>query len=181
LRVNPPRDRRDRIEHAQVVAPEDIRRFGELKIIASMQPAHELNDLRWAGQRLGPERSTGAYAWNSLQKAGAKLAFGTDYDVEPIDPRRGLYACVTRAGIDGTPPGGWMPDEKLPLTNCISAYTSGSAYAEFMEGKKGELRVGEFADFVVLSEDLTKIAPPQILKTEVLRTVVGGRTVYQKN
>jgi predicted amidohydrolase YtcJ len=181
LRVNPPRDRRDRIEHAQVVAPEDIPRFGKLKIIASMQPAHELNDLRWAGQRLGPERSTGAYAWNSLQKAGAKLAFGTDYDVEPIDPRRGLYACVTRAGLDGTPAGGWIPDEKLPLTNCISAYTSGSAYAEFMDGKKGELRVGEFADFVVLSEDLTKIAPTQILKTAVLRTVVGGRTVYQKN
>jgi predicted amidohydrolase YtcJ len=181
LRVNPPRDRRDRIEHAQVVAPEDVPRFGELKVIASMQPAHELNDMRWAGQRLGPERSKGAYAWNSLQKAGAKLAFGTDYHVEPIDPRRGLYACVTRAGLDGTPPGGWIPDEKLPLANCISAYTSGSAYAEFMEGKKGELKVGEFADFVVLSEDLTKIAPTQILKTEVLRTVVGGRTVYQKN
>jgi predicted amidohydrolase YtcJ len=181
LRVNPPRDRRDRIEHAQVVAPEDVPRFGELKVIASMQPAHELNDMRWAGQRLGPERSKGAYAWNSLQKAGAKLAFGTDYHVEPIDPRRGLYACVTRAGLDGTPPGGWIPDEKLPLANCILAYTSGSAYAEFMEGKKGELKVGEFADFVVLSEDLTKIAPTQILKTEVLRTVVGGRTVYQKN
>ena len=181
LRVNPPRDRRDRIEHAQVVAPEDVPRFAELKIIASMQPAHELNDMRWAGQRLGAERSKGAYAWNSLQKAGVKLAFGTDYDVEPIDPRRGLYACVTRAGLDGMPPGGWIPDEKLPLANCISAYTSGSAYAEFMDGKKGELKVGEFADFVVLSEDLTKIAPTQILKTEVLRTVVGGRTVYQKN
>jgi predicted amidohydrolase YtcJ len=181
LRVNPARDRRDRIEHAQVVAPEDIQRFAELKIIASMQPAHELNDLRWAPQRLGAERSKGAYAWNSLQKAGAKLAFGTDYDVEPIDPRRGLYACVTRAGLDGTPSGGWIPEEKLPLTDCISAYTSGSAYAEFMDGKKGELKVGEFADFVVFSEDLTKIPPSQILKTEVLRTVVGGRTVYQKN
>jgi predicted amidohydrolase YtcJ len=181
LRVNPPRDRRDRIEHAQVVAPEDIRRFGELHIIASMQPSHETNDMRWAEQRLGPERSKGAYAWKSLQSAGAKLAFGTDYDVEPINPFRGLYACVTREAVDGGPPGGWIPQEKLPLADCISAYTSGSAYAEFMEGKKGELKVGEFADFLILSQDLTKASPRDILKTEVLRTVVGGKTVYQKN
>jgi len=181
LRVNPPRDRRDRVEHAQVIAPEDISRFGKLQVIASMQPSHETNDSRWAEQRLGPERSKGAYAWKSLQDAGAKLAFGTDYDVEPINPLRGLYACVTRESADGTPPGGWIPQEKLPLADCISAYTTGSAYAEFMDGKKGELKVGEFADFVVLSQDLTKIPPPDILKTEVLRTVVGGKTVYQKN
>jgi predicted amidohydrolase YtcJ len=181
LRVNPPRDRRDRIEHAQVVAPEDIPRFAKLQVVASMQPSHETNDMRWAERRLGPERSKGAYAWKSLQSAGAKLAFGTDYDVEPINPLRGLYACVTREAIEGGPPGGWEPQEKLPLEDCISAYTTGSAYAEFMEGKKGELKVGEFADFVVLSQDLTKIAPKDFLKTNVLRTVVGGRTVYQKN
>jgi hypothetical protein len=181
VRVNPPRDRRDRIEHAQVVAPEDIPRFGKLQAIASMQPSHETNDMRWAEQRLGPERSKGAYAWKSLQSAGARLAFGTDYDVEPINPLRGLYACVTREAVEGGPPGGWIPQEKLPLEDCISAYTTGSAYAEFMDGKKGELRVGEFADFVVLSQDLTKISPKDFLKTEVLRTVAGGRTVYQKN
>lgn len=181
VRMNPARERRDRIEHAQVVAQEDIRRFGELHVIASMQPSHETNDMRWAEQRLGPERSQGAYAWNSLQKAGATLAFGTDYPVEPINPLRGLYACVTREAPEGGPPGGWIPQEKLPLQDCISAYTTGSAYAEFMEGKKGELRPGEFADFVVLSQDLTKIPAKEILKTEVLLTVVGGRTVYQKN
>jgi hypothetical protein len=181
LRINLPRDRRDRVEHAQVVAPEDIARFAKLQVIASMQPAHETNDMRWAEQRLGPERSKGAYAWKSLQSAGARLAFGTDYDVEPINPLRGLYACVTREAIEGGPPGGWMSQEKLPLEDCISAYTSGSAYAEFMDGKKGELKVGEFADFVVLSQDLTKIPPKDFLKTEVLRTVVGGKTVYQKN
>jgi predicted amidohydrolase YtcJ len=181
LRINPPRDRRDRIEHAQVVAPDDIPRFAKLQVIASMQPSHETNDMRWAEQRLGPERSKGAYAWKSLQTAGAKLAFGTDYDVEPINPLRGLYACVTREAIDGDPPGGWMPQEKLPLDDCIRAYTSGSAYAEFMEGKKGELKVGEFADFVVLSQDLTKISPKDFLKTEVLRTVAGGKPIYQKN
>lgn len=181
LRVNPPRDRRDRIEHAQVIAPEDIPRFGKLQVIASMQPSHETNDSRWAEQRLGPERSKGAYAWKSLQDAGAKLAFGTDYDVEPINPLLGIFACVTRESAGGTPPGGWIPQEKLPLADCISAYTTGSAYAEFMEGKKGELKVGEFADFVVLSQDLTKIPMRDILKTEVLRTVVGGKPVYQKD
>lgn len=179
-RVNPARDRRDRIEHAQVVAPEDMKRFGELHVIASMQPCHETNDMRWAEQRLGPERSKGAFAWNSLQKAGATLAFGADYDVEPVNPLRGIYACVTREALDGGPPGGWIPQEKLPLQDCITAYTTGSAYAEFMEGKKGELKIGEFADFVVLSQDLTKIAPKDILKTEVLLTVVGGRVVYRK-
>ncbi|MGB9432040.1 MAG: amidohydrolase [Candidatus Acidiferrum sp.] len=181
LRVNSPRDRRDRIEHAQVISPEDIPRFGKLQIIASMQPSHETNDMRWAEQRLGPERSKGAYAWKSLRDAGAKLAFGTDYNVEPINPLRGLYACVTREAVDGGPPGGWIPQEKLPLADCISAYTSGSAYAEFMEDDKGELKPGKFADFVILSQDITKIPPRDILKTEVLRTVVGGKTVYQKN
>jgi predicted amidohydrolase YtcJ len=180
-RVNPPRERRDRIEHAQVVAPDDIARFGALHVIASMQPSHETNDLRWAEQRLGPERSKGAYAWNSLQKAGAMLAFGSDYDVESIDPLHGLYACLTRAGVDGQPDGGWMPQEKLPSQDCIRAYTTGSAYAEFMETKKGELKVGEFADFVVLSQDLAKIAPKEYLNTEVVMTVVGGRVVYQKD
>jgi predicted amidohydrolase YtcJ len=180
-RMNPARDRRDRIEHAQVVAPDDIARFGRLNVIASMQPSHETNDMRWAEQRIGPERSKGAYAWNSLQKAGAKLAFGTDYDVEPINPLRGIYACVTRELPEGGPAGGWEPEEKLPLDQCLRAYTYGSAYAEFAEGKKGELKVGQYADFVVLSTDLTKATPKEILKTAVLRTVVGGRVVYQKN
>ena len=156
-------------------------RFGQLNVIASMQPSHETNDMRWAEQRVGPERVKGAYAWNSLQKAGAKLAFGTDYDVEPINPFRGIYACVTRELPDGGPAGGWEPQEKLPLDECLRAYTYGSAYAEFEEGKKGELKVGQYADFVVLSTDLTKATPKEILKTEVLRTVVGGRVVYQKN
>jgi len=181
MRVNAARDRRDRVEHAQVVAPEDVKRFGDLHVIASMQPSHETNDLRWAEKRLGPERSKGAYAWNSLQKAGAVLAFGTDYDVESINPLRGIYACVSREGPDGDPVGGWIPEEKLPMQDCIRAYTSGSAYAEFMEGKKGELKPGEFADFVELSQDITKASPKEILNTEVLRTVVAGRTIYQKN
>jgi predicted amidohydrolase YtcJ len=179
LRVNGARDRRDRIEHAQVVAPGDIERFGTLHLVASMQPSHQSNDIRWADQRLGPERLKGAYAWDSIQKAGATLAFGTDYDVEPINPFRGLYACVTRELPEGGPTGGWQPQEKISLDDCIRAYTTGSAYAQFEEGKKGDLKVGKYADFIILSQDLTKATPKEILNTEVLQTVVGGRTVYQ--
>jgi predicted amidohydrolase YtcJ len=178
-KANGPRDRRDRIEHAQVVAPEDFPRFASLKVIASMQPSHQTTDMRWAEQRVGPDRIKGAYAWATLQKSGARLAFGTDYPVEPISPMRGLYACVTREFPDGGPQGGWQPQEKISLEDCIRAYTTGSAYAQFEEGKKGELKRGEYADFVVLSNDLTKIPPSEFVKTRVLRTVVGGRTVYQ--
>jgi hypothetical protein len=180
-KANGPRDRRDRIEHAQVVAPEDIPRFAKLGVIASMQPSHETTDMRWAEARVGPERAKGAYAWASFLKSGAKLAFGTDYDVEPINPMRGLYACVTRENAGGGPAGGWQPQETISMDDCIRAYTLGSAYAQFEEGKKGELKVGEYADFIILSSDLTKVAPAEILKTQVLRTVVGGRMVYQKN
>jgi predicted amidohydrolase YtcJ len=177
-KTNGPRDRRDRVEHAQILAPEDLPRFAQLKVIASMQPSHETTDMRWAGLRIGPDRSKGAYAWASLQKSGARLAFGTDYPVEPLNPMRGLYACVTRELPDGGPPGGWQPQEKISLDDCIRAYTSGSAYAQFEEGKKGELKAGECADFIILSDDLTKIPPQQYTKTTVLLTVVGGRTVY---
>ena len=177
-KANGPRDRRDRVEHAQVVAPADFPRFARLQVIASMQPSHETTDMRWAEQRLGPERAKGAYAWATMKKFGVRLAFGTDYDVEPISPFRGLYACATRELPGGGPQGGWQPQEKISLEDCIRAYTSGSAYGEFMEGKKGELKAGEFADFIVLSNDLTKIDPREYTKTSVLRTVVGGRTVY---
>jgi predicted amidohydrolase YtcJ len=179
-KANGPRDRRDRIEHAQVVAPEDLPRFAKLKVIASMQPSHQTTDMRWAESRVGPERVKGAYAWATLEKTGARLAFGTDYPIEVVSPFRGLYACVTRQLPDGTPAGGWQPQEKISLEDCIRAYTSGTAYAEFEEGKKGELKVGEYADFVVLSNDLTKVPPSDYVKTQVLRTVAGGRTVYEK-
>jgi predicted amidohydrolase YtcJ len=179
-KTNGPRDRRDRIEHAQVIAPEDLPRFAQLKVIASMQPSHETTDMRWAGARLGPDRAKGAYAWASLQKSGVRLAFGTDYPVEPINPMRGLYACVTREFPEGGPSGGWQGQEKISLEDCIRAYTSGAAYAQFEEGKKGELKPGQYADFIVLSNDLTKIPPQQYTKTTVLLTVVGGRTVYEQ-
>ena len=177
-KANGPRDRRDRIEHAQVVAPEDFARFAKLNVIASMQPSHETSDMRWAEQRVGPDRVKGAYAWATMQKNSVRLAFGTDYDVEPISPFRGLYACVTRELPEGGPQGGWQPQEKISLDDCIRAYTSGSAYAQFEEGKKGQLKIGQYADFIILSNDLTKVSPSEYVKTRVLRTVVGGRTVY---
>jgi predicted amidohydrolase YtcJ len=178
-KANGPRDRRDRIEHAQLVAPEDFPRFAKLNVIASMQPSHQTTDMRWAEDRVGRDRIKGAYAWATMLKNGVRLAFGTDYDVEPISPFRGLYACVTRERAEGGPKNGWEPQEKITLEDCIRAYTSGSAYAQFEEGKKGELKAGEYADFIILSNDLTKVSPSQYTNTNVLRTVVGGRTVYQ--
>jgi predicted amidohydrolase YtcJ len=178
-KANKPRDRRDRIEHAQVVAPEDFARFAKLNVIASMQPSHQTTDMRWAEERLGRDRLKGAYAWATMIRNGIPLAFGTDYPVEPVSPFRGLYACVTRERPEGGPRNGWEPQEKISLEDCIRAYTSGSAYAQFEEGKKGQLKPGAYADFIILSNDLTKVPPAEYAKTSVLRTVVGGRTVYQ--
>jgi len=180
LKANGPRDRRDRIEHAQVIAPEDFPRFAELSVIASMQPSHETTDMRWAQDRLGAERSKGAYAWNTLQRGGVRLAFGTDYPIESINPMRGLHACVTRALPDGTPAGGWQPQEKISIEDCIRAYTYGSAYVQFDETRKGVLAPGRLADVVSLSQDVTGVPPGDILKTQVEWTMTGGRFVYQR-
>ena len=179
--VNPPRDRRDRIEHAQVVAPDDFARFASLKIIASMQPSHVLDDERWAEDRLGPERSRGAYAWRTMEHDGVHLAFGTDFPVESINPLRGLYACLTRQLPDGSgPAGGWEPQEKLSAFDCIHAYTAGSAYAQFEEKRKGLLEPGMLADIVVYPADITAIPPQSLLHLNVSMTIAGGRIVYEK-
>jgi predicted amidohydrolase YtcJ len=178
--ANGTRDARHKVEHAQVVAPADFARFKELSVIASMQPCHETTDMRWAQDRVGPERAKGAYAWRSMQKAGVRLAFGTDYPVEPLDPMIGLYACVTRERPEGGPAGGWIPQEKISMDDCISGYTAGSAYAEFEEANKGTLAPGKLADIVVLSADVTKIAPKEILKTQAVTTIVGGRVVFER-
>ncbi len=178
-KANGRRDRRDRIEHAQVVAPMDFMRFAKLNVIASMQPSHQTTDMRWTEDRIGRERLKGAYAWATMLRNGVHLAFGTDYPVEAISPFRGLYACVTRERPEGGPKDGWEPQEKISLADCIRAYTSGAAYAQFEDGKKGELKTGEYADFIILSIDLTKVPPSQYTHTRVLRTVVGGRMVYQ--
>jgi predicted amidohydrolase YtcJ len=176
--ANGQRDRRDRIEHAQIVAPDDFARFASLHVIASMQPSHQTTDMRWAERRLGPERIKGAYAWKTMLNDGVTLAFGTDWPVEIVNPMRGLHACVTRQLPDGTPKEGWQPQEKISMDECIHAYTVGSAYAEFEEGKKGQLMPGQYADIIILSADVTKIPPRAILNVNVLQTIVGGKTVF---
>ncbi|MGZ4835647.1 MAG: amidohydrolase [Terriglobales bacterium] len=168
---------RFRVEHAQVVAPEDFARFRQLRVIASMQPNHLLTDMNWAMQRIGPERAKHSYAWNEFLRNGVVLAFGTDYPVEPITPFRGLYAAVTRKNEAGTKE--YVPEQKISIDQAIAAYTTGAAYAEFAESEKGRLAPGFLADFVVLDRDISKVVPAEILQTKVLRTVVGGKTVYE--
>jgi len=172
-----PLDFRFRIEHAQVVAPDDIPRFRQLGVIASMQPNHLLTDMNWAESRIGPQRAKTSYAWSDFLKTTGHLAFGTDFPVEPITPFRGLYAAVTRMNESATK--SYYPDQKLNIHHAIYAYTWGSAYAEFEENNKGILRPGYLADFVVLDRDITRIPAPDILRSKVVRTVVGGRTVYE--
>ncbi len=172
-----PLDFRFRIEHAQVVFPGAFDRFAHLSVIASMQPSHLLTDMAWAGQRLGPERSTRAYAWRSFLNHGVTLAFGTDYPVESISPFRGLYAAVTRQNEAGTQT--FQTQERLSINEAIFAYTQASAYAEFREAQKGRLEPGYLADIVVLDRDITKASPRELLQTRVLRTVVGGTTRFQ--
>ena len=167
-----------RIEHAQVTTPQQIVHFKELKVIASMQPSHLTTDMNWAESRLGPQRAAHSYAWAEFLKHGVVLAFGTDYPVEPVTPFRGLYAAVTRASEDGKK--SYYPEQKLTIEQAIAAYTTGSAYAEFAEKQKGKLEPGMLADFVVLDQDITSVPFPKILSTKVLRTVVGGKTVYEQ-
>jgi predicted amidohydrolase YtcJ len=176
--ANGPRDRRDRIEHAQVVVPEDFARFGQLNIIASMQPSHLLDDERWASDRLGPERSRDAYAWRTMQQNAVHLAFGTDHPVEPLNPLRGIYACVTRELPQGS--ASWQPQEKLPMKDCLRVYTAGSAYAEFEEKRKGTIAPGMFADLVVYEANLNQIPARDLLTTKVKMTIAGGRIIYRQ-
>ena len=170
-------DFRFRVEHAQVTTPAQIARFKELKVIASMQPSHVLTDMRWAQDRLGPKRAASSYAWAAFLAKGVTLAFGTDYPVEPVTPFRGLYAAVTRRSENGKQE--YFTEQRITMDQAIAAYTTGSAFAEFEEKEKGKLVPGMVADFVVLDRDVTASSPEKILATKVLRTVVGGKTVYE--
>ncbi|HZP24032.1 MAG TPA: amidohydrolase [Terriglobales bacterium] len=171
-------DFRFRIEHDQVIDANQFDQFSRLRVIASVQPCHLLTDMNWVVQRIGPQRAKLSYPWASFLKHGIPLAFGTDYPVEPINPFRGLYAAVTRKNEAGTKE--FFPEQKISMEQAIAAYTTGSAYAQYAEKDKGTLALGMLADFVVLDRDITKVAPADILKTQVLRTVVGGKTVYEK-
>jgi len=166
-----------RIEHAQITNLAEIAEFKNLHVVASMQPSHLLTDMNWVETRLGPARAATSYAWARFLDKGVILAFGTDYPVEPVNPFRGLYVAVTRKSEDGKRE--YYPDQRITIEQAISAYTVGSAMAEFEETEKGTLAVGKLADLVELDRDVTAVNPPEILGTKVLRTVVGGKTVYQ--
>jgi predicted amidohydrolase YtcJ len=167
---------RDRIEHAQVMDPADIARVAKLGVVASMQPNHLLTDMNWAMDRLGPQRAAYSYAWKAFLTAGIVVAFGTDYPVEPVTPFRGIYAAVTRTNEAGTK--SYFPQGVLTRAQALYAYTQGSAYAEFAEKRKGKLAPGYEADLIVLDRNLLTVAAPEILKAQVLETIVGGKTVY---
>lgn len=172
--------RRHRIEHAQVVSPSDFKRFETLGIIASMQPSHAITDQRWAGERLGEYRVLGAYAWHWMKSYNVHVPFGTDFPVESINPYRTLYAAVSRQDESGNPNGGWQPQEKLTIQDAIRCHTYESAYAEFAENIKGEIKAGMLADLVVHSKDLTIIEPKEILTTEPVYTIFNGEIIYEK-
>ena len=178
-RAHGSRDRRFRVEHAQHLRRQDIGRIARLGVIASMQPYHAVDDGRWAEKRIGPERIKTTYAFRSLIDAGARLAFGSDWTVAPLDPLLGIYAAVTRRTWDGKNPGGWVPEQKITVEEALRAYTAGDAYSVFAEQKRGKLAPGYLADVTVIDRDLTRIPPETIEKARVLLTVVGGKVVYQ--
>jgi len=171
-------DRRFRIEHAQHMAAKDFDRFAQLHVIASMQPYHAIDDGRWAEERIGHDRSSRTYAFRTFLNHGVRLAFGTDWNVAPLNPMLGLYAAVTRATLDGKNPDGWFPQQKLSIAEAVEAYTMGSAYAEFQEKDKGSITPGKLADMVLLSDDVFAIDPVKIREVKTLTTWVGGQIVW---
>jgi hypothetical protein len=173
-------DRRWRIEHAQHMGEKDFDRFARLHVIASVQPYHAIDDGRWAEQRIGHDRASRTYAFRTFLDHGVRLAFGTDWDVAPLDPMLTLYAAVTRATLDGKNPNGWFPQQKLTVKEAVEAYTMGSAYAEFEEKEKGSITPGKLADMVLLSADIFSIAPEKIREVKVVETIVGGTVVWDQ-
>jgi len=171
-------DHRWRVEHAQIVALDDIPRFASLRLIASMQPTHATSDMPWAEQRLGAERLKGAYAWQRFIQEKVPLAFGSDFPVEHVNPMLGLYAAVTRQNLNGQQPGGWLPDQRVSRLQALAGFTRGAAYAAFMENEVGMLKPGLRADFVILSDDLMTVPPRNIADLKPLSTWVDGKAVY---
>ena len=173
-------DRRWRIEHAQIVDPADLPLLGTNRIIASMQPTHQTSDRLMAEKRLGPGRLAGAYAWQSMLKTNAKLAFGSDFPVESPNPFPGLSAAISRQDLDGQPPGGWIPAERVSLEQALHAFTRGAAYAGFAEQKFGALEPGMWADFILVDRDPTAVNPQSLGRTQVLETWVAGKKVWSR-
>jgi hypothetical protein len=174
----PSKDHRFRIEHAQLLSPQDIPRFAELGVIASMQPTHCTSDMRWVDDRVGPERAQGAYAWASLLRGGATIAGGSDFPVESHNPFLGIYAAITRQNAESAPAGGWHADQRMTREEALRAFTLDAARAAFEENEKGSLTAGKLADFVVIDRDVMTCGVRQILQVRVLKTVIGGEVAY---
>lgn len=173
-------DHRWRVEHAQVVALEDIPRFAALGVLASMQPTHATSDMPWAEARIGPERIRGAYAWQRLKASGARLPLGSDFPVESVDPRLGLHAAVTRQDEHGHPETGWYPDQRMSLIEALRGFTQEAAHAGFVEGEVGRLVPGQRADFLLLDADPFALPSSELLKLPLRSTWVDGKPVYEK-
>jgi predicted amidohydrolase YtcJ len=173
-------DQRFAIEHAQHMAQKGFERFAKLHVIASMQPYHAIDDGRWAEKPLGHNRARYSYPWRSFLDHGVTLAFGSDWPVAPLNPMLGLYAAVTRATLDGKNPNGWVPEEKITLSEAVEAYTMGSAFAEFQEHAKGSITPGKLADMVVLSDNIFDLKPDAIRNVRVETTIVGGKVIYDR-
>jgi predicted amidohydrolase YtcJ len=172
-------DHRWRIEHAQILSPDDLPRLAKLHVIASMQPTHATSDMPWAQDRVGPQRIVGAYAWRQVRDAGTHLALGSDFPIESVDPRLGLYAAVTRSDAQGLPAGGWYPDEKLTAFEALRGFTLEAAYAGFGEHEVGSLEAGKRADFVVLAEDPLTVPDAALRSLTIQATYVDGKPVYE--
>jgi hypothetical protein len=175
-----PSDRRFRVEHAQVLAPEDIPRFGSMGVIASMQPTHATSDMPWAEARLGSARVEGAYAWRRLMEKGARLACGSDFPVESENPMLGFYAAITRQDVHGKPPGGWFPGQRLTREEALRCFTREAAWAAFEEDRRGVIAPGMLADLTVLSDDPLQVEPAAIPGIKAEMTIVGGRVAYER-
>jgi len=175
-----PNDHRFRVEHAQVVAPEDFVKFQKYSVLASMQPTHATSDMPWAEARLGPERVKGAYAWQTFLKLGVHVPSGSDFPVENPNPLWGLYAAITRQDRSGQPAGGWFPGQRMTREEALRSWTTEGAYAAFEENKKGSLEIGKMADFIMLSGDVMSMPVIDIWKTKVTLTVVGGKIVHEE-
>jgi len=178
--INGVRDSRHRSEHAQILIQQDVPRFAALGVIPSMQPTHCITDKRFAEKRIGTERSRYAYAWKSLADSGARLAFGTDYSVEPLNPMEGLYASVTRKDRKGEEGDGWFPQERITMEQAVEYYTLGAAYAQFMEDRKGMIRKGYLADITILSENIFNTPEEMIMSVKTDYTIVDGKIVYER-
>jgi hypothetical protein len=178
--INGTPELRNRIEHAQIIHPDDIPRFRRLGVIPSMQPTHCTSDMPWAELRLGPHRLKGAYAWQSLIQAGSMVPAGSDAPVEHPDPLAGIYAAISRQNKYGEPKSGWIPKERMTIKQAISAFTEWPAYASFQENSLGKIEAGFFADFTVLSQPIESLNSTEILSTDVLFTIVSGTIVYTK-